>query len=160
MPSLAIALNQTRRIAIRNVKQVLVLFPATVIGAWIWGIPGAIGAAVITAAFVTFLSMQDVKAMTSATLREQLISLAGPFGAIVVCSPILIYGNALMGGERDVWLLAAYLAATGVLYLGCYFALIYGLGVLFKDRDNAENLVRQFVHVGMARAGFGGAVRS
>lgn len=159
MPPLAVALNQTRRIAIRNVKQALFFFPATVIGAWAWGIPGAIGAAIVNAIFVTFISMQDVRAMTSATLREQVVSLAGPFAAVMVCTPILIYGNMLMSGQQNILLLAACLVVTGALYMAVYFAIIYGLGVVFKEQDNAENLVRQFVHIGLARLGLRRPVR-
>jgi O-antigen/teichoic acid export membrane protein len=151
MPSLAIALNQSRRIAMRNLKQVLVLFPLTVAGAWTWGTAGAIGAALVTAAYVTVLSMLDVKAMTSASLREQFISLSGPFAAIVVTAPILVGGAAFIGNEQSSLLLAAYLVAICSLYMAVYCALIYGLAVLFKDRDSAEGLMRQFVHIGLTR---------
>jgi hypothetical protein len=113
----------------------------------------------VNAIFVTFISMQEVRAMTSATLREQVVSLAGPCAAIVVCTPILIYGNMLMSEQRNILLLAAGLAVTGALYMGIYFAIIYGLGVVFREQDNAENLVRQFVHIGLARLGLRRPVR-
>jgi len=140
MPSLAIALNQSRRITLRSLVQCLAIIPLTIIGVSIYGVYGAVVATGLVAFIVLLMSMLTVKFLISASLREQIGALTGPLLAAMISGVVLYLAAQFINGDSPV-LLVLQIGVVGVLYVSVYVASIYLLALRSKSTAGAEHLI-------------------
>ncbi|CAM5762701.1 lipopolysaccharide biosynthesis protein [Labrys miyagiensis] len=147
MPMLAISLNQSRRITLRSLVQCLALVPLTLLGVSLYGVYGAVMASCAVAFIVTFMTMLTVRAMIGASMKEQLISIAGPAMAGLASGAVLFYGTYFFTPNVSFLMLLVQIGILGLVYVGAYVASIYAVSRWFKSTAGAEQLI---VSMGLA----------
>jgi len=124
MPSLAMALDQTRNVAVRAVIEMLVRVPVSVLGIAYFGIEGAIAAKASAASGVVIASMLAVRKMAEIPLCQQLRINIRPFLALIPALAVLYSANHWMDLYSLVYLKTALI---GLSYCLVYAASLYAL---------------------------------
>lgn len=122
MPSLAMALDQTRNVAVRAVIEMLVRVPLSIVGIVYFGIEGAIIAKACAAAGVVVASMLAVRKMAGIPLSQQLKINIRPLAALAPALAILYMANHWLDLYSLVYVKTVL---VGLVYCVVYTAALY-----------------------------------
>lgn len=122
MPSLAMALDQTRNVAIRAVIEMFVRVPISILGIVYFGIQGAIAAKACAAVGVVLASMWAVKKMAGISLASQARVSIRPLMALIPSIGILYFAHRWMDLYSLVYVKTI---AVGIAYCLAYTAALY-----------------------------------
>lgn len=122
MPYLAMALDQTRNVAVRAVIEMIVRVPISVVGIAYFGIEGAIAAKACAAVGIVIASMWAVRKMAGISLATQARVNIRPFIALVPAISVLYIANHWMDLYSLVYVKTA---VVGMTYCTVYAIVLY-----------------------------------
>lgn len=140
MNAMAMAMDQTRTIAVRAMAEFAVRLPATIAGAMWFGIPGAIAARALTASVSVFIGFRLIGGLMGIPVRAQVMNLWRSCAALAAMALTLWLLAPEPAGQGTVRLLMAT-AAAGCAGGLVYLAVLFGLWAVTGRPDGAERMV-------------------
>ncbi|MGJ4858431.1 oligosaccharide flippase family protein [Labrys sp. KB_33_2] len=133
MAPLAVSLNQSRQITLRNLIECAVRVPLTIVAVLAAGVLGAVIAKSVATLAVLVSTMMAVRSMIGISLRTQFVALAGPAAALLISGTPLAYVATLIHADGDIVMNLLRLAAAGILYVLTYVVAVYVISLRFGD---------------------------